>query len=311
MMKNRSFRIGTRGSKLALWQANHIASLLADSFPNVETTIEIIKTTGDAVLDSPLSEIGGKGVFVKEIEEALLSEEIDIAVHSMKDLPSVLPQGLEIGAVVKRHDPRDALISKNGIPLNELPAGARVGTGSLRRSSQLIRYYPELKMVPIRGNVDTRVRKLREGEDYDAIILAVAGLERMDLGDEITEIIPKDVMVPAPGQGIIAIESRSDDGEVGEFLKGINHAGTESQAAAEREFLARLGGDCNVPAGCNAALSEYELNVMGIVCSPDGKDVVRKTLRGRSEDAGRLGQELADLIMEDGGRKILENLSNS
>ncbi len=310
MKMSKSFRIGTRGSKLALWQANHVASLLADKFPDVQTTIEIIKTTGDAILDAPLSEIGGKGVFVKEIQEALLSDCIDIAVHSMKDLPSVLPQGLEIGAVVKRHDPRDAIVSKNGIPLNKLPAGAKVGTGSLRRSSQLIRHYPGLEVVPIRGNVDTRVRKLREGDDYDAIVLAVAGLERMGLGGEITEIIPTDIMVPAPGQGIIAIESRANDDEVGEILKGISHPETQIQATAERAFLSRLGGDCNIPAGCNANLGRDDITVIGIICSPDGKHMVKKMLNGHIEDAGRLGEDLAGLIMDNGGLNILENLTN-
>ena len=308
---NNSFRIGTRGSKLALWQANHVSDLLSAKFPKLQTSIEIIKTTGDSLLSSPLSEIGGKGVFVKEIEEALLSEKIDIAVHSMKDVPSVLPEGLEISAVAKRHDPRDALVSINSFSLKDLPAGSRVGTGSLRRASQLNHHFPGLNIVPIRGNVDTRIRKLKEGDEYDAIILAVAGLERMGLGAEITEIIPIEIMLPAPGQGIVAIESRSRDEHTKALLRDINHAETEIQAVAERAFLGKLGGDCNVPAGCHATLNDNKINVRGVISSPEGKVLINKDVSGSRDEAEHLGQRVADMIIEDGGSNILRELSNS
>ncbi len=304
-----SFRIGTRGSKLALWQANHIKSLLLDKFSDLEIEIEVIKTTGDTLLNSPLSEIGGKGVFVKEIEDALLSKKIDIAVHSMKDVPTVLPKGLEIGAVVLRHDPRDAVVSKEGLSLKELPAGSKVGTGSLRRASQLHHHYPGLSIVSIRGNVDTRIRKLKEGDEYDAIVLAVAGLERMGLNEEIDEIIELDIMLPAPGQGIIAIESRLDDKEITTILREINHVDTETQAISERAFLYRLGGDCNVPVGCHATIDGDMLNLAGIISSPDGKVVIKKVIVGTRGEAEQLGEKLADMIIEDGGAKILEELS--
>jgi len=307
----RAFRIGTRGSKLALWQANFISSLISEKYPELRTEIQIIKTTGDTMLSSPLSEIGGKGVFVKEIEEALLSQKIDIAVHSMKDVPTILPEGLCIGAVAKRHDPRDVLISKDGLTLSKLPEGARVGTGSLRRASQLLHNRPGVKIVSIRGNVDTRIRKLRESDEYDAIVLAMAGLQRMGLGEEVTEIIAPEVMMPAPGQGIIAIECREDDVETMGITRAINHTETEYQAISERAFLLRLGGDCNVPVGCYALLSMDSINLRGIISSPDGKVIIKKEANGPVDEALELGGHLAELILYDGGDKILEELSHS
>ncbi|MCK5391818.1 MAG: hydroxymethylbilane synthase [Deltaproteobacteria bacterium] len=307
----RAFRIGTRGSKLALWQANFISSLISEKYPELRTEIQIIKTTGDTMLSSPLSEIGGKGVFVKEIEEALLSQKIDIAVHSMKDVPTVLPEGLCIGAVAKRHDPRDVLISKDGLTLSELPEGARVGTGSSRRASQLLHNRPGVKIVSIRGNVDTRIRKLRESDEYDAIVLAMAGLQRMGLGEEVTEIITPEVMLPAPGQGIIAIECREEEVETMGILRAINHRETEYQAISERAFLLRLGGDCNVPVGCYALLSMDSINLRGIISSPDGKVIIKKEANGPVDEVLELGGQLAELILDDGGDKILEELSHS
>lgn len=307
----RAFRIGTRGSTLALWQANFINNLISEKYPELNTEIQIIKTTGDTMLSSPLSEIGGKGVFVKEIEEGLLSQKIDIAVHSMKDVPTILPEGLCLGAVAKRHDPRDVLISKDGLTLSELPEGARVGTGSLRRASQLLHNRPGLKVVSIRGNVDTRIRKLNENGEYEAIVLAMAGLERMGLGDEVTEIIAPEVMLPAPGQGIIAIECREDDVETIDILRAINHRETEIQAISERAFLLRLGGDCNVPVGCYALLSRDSINLTGIISSPDGKVIIKKDANGPLDEALELGGQLAELILDDGGDKILEELGHS
>lgn len=304
-------RIGTRGSKLALWQANHISNLLSVSNPELEIDINVIKTTGDAVLDSPLSELGGKGVFVKEIEEALINKTIDIAVHSMKDVPTILPEGLTISAVAKRHDPRDALISNSGQTLGQLPESSKVGTGSLRRGSQILHRFPKLEIVSIRGNVDTRIRKLKESTDYDAIVLAVAGLERMGLGEEITEIISQDIMLPAPGQGIVAIESREDDENTRNLLREINHIETEIAATSERAFLYRLGGDCNVPVGCHAGVNGPSIHLSGIISSPDGQIIVREEMTGLIEEAQKLGEQLADKIMQQGGDKILENLISS
>ncbi|MEW6144224.1 MAG: hydroxymethylbilane synthase [Thermodesulfobacteriota bacterium] len=300
----RSFRIGTRGSLLALWQANYIKDLLLASRPELHPEIRIIKTTGDRNLESPLSEIGGKGVFVKEIEEALLSEDVDIAVHSMKDLPAVLPPGLVIGAVAERHDPRDALLSEGDIKLDELPEGARVGTGSLRRGAQLLNLMPGLRIVPIRGNVDTRVKKLREGEEYDAVILAAAGLGRMGLLEEAAEIIPADVIVPAPGQGIIAVECREGDGGTRDIISVINHGETWTAGAAERAFLRRLGGDCNIPAGCYAEVGGDWVTITGILASPDGKTVIREHSSGDANDAEALGRALAGLILDKGGDRL-------
>lgn len=300
----RSFRIGTRGSLLALWQANFIKDLLLAVRPDLHTEIRIIKTTGDRNLDSPLSEIGGKGIFVKEIEEALLSEEIEIAVHSMKDLPAVLPDGLVIGAVAPRHDPRDALVSNGNLRLGDLPDGARVGTGSLRRAAQLLNRMPGLRIVPIRGNVETRLRKLREGEDYDAILLAAAGLGRLGLSGEASEIIPADVMVPAPGQGIIAVECREGDGGTRDIISMINHARTWTAGSAERAFLRRLGGDCNIPAGCYAEPDGDSIEVTGILASPDGKTVIRERTSGAAGDAEGIGLRLAELILGKGGDRL-------
>ncbi len=305
----RSIRIGTRGSKLALWQANHVSNLLSTSNPELKIEIQIIKTTGDSVIDFPLSEIGGKGVFVKEIEEALLSDNIDIAVHSMKDVPTILPEGLAIKAVAERHDPRDALVSNIGLPLAELPEGTRIGTGSLRRGAQILHHFPNLQILSIRGNVDTRKRKLKESGEFDAIELAVAGLERMGLGEEITEVISADIMLPAPGQGIVAIESRADDQETTDILRAINHTQTQIAAISERAFLYRLGGDCNVPVGCNARLNDNLISLSGIISSPDGKVLLKKDISGSIEEAQQLGEQLADMMLLEGGNKILEELT--
>jgi len=307
-MTKRPFRIGTRGSALALWQANHIRDLLSQALPELNTEIAVIKTTGDRKLESPLSEIGGKGVFVKEIEDALLGDRIDIAIHSMKDLPAFLPDGLTIGAVAERYDPRDALISRRGLRLGELPRGSRVGTGSLRRAAQILSRYPELKIAPIRGNVDTRIRKLREGDEYDAIVLAAAGIGRMGLSREATEIIPADLMIPAPGQGIIAMECRESDSDTLDTISEVNHKKTSVAAAAERAFLKRLAGDCNVPVGCYAELNGALINIRAVLASPDGGKLIREEVKGRVEYSAALGRDLADLILEDGGREILESL---
>lgn len=303
-----TLRIGSRGSKLALWQAGFIESLVRSKFPELETEKYVIKTTGDKELDSPLSVIGGKGVFVKEIEESLLRHEIDVAVHSLKDLPTVLPEGLKIGAVSKRHDPRDAVVSNRNVKLGQLKKGARVGTGSLRRQAQILHHFPDLKIVPIRGNVDTRMRKLKNG-GFDSIILAMAGLERLNLIGEITEILPIDFLIPAPGQGIVAVECREKDDDLNEILSEINHLDTSIAASTERSFLLRIGGDCNLPAGCYASVNEASVSILGFVASPDGVDMIRKEVQGSMRDHKSLGTGLAEKILSSGGNDIISKLT--
>src|SRR3989304_9521464 len=261
-----ALRIGSRGSSLALLQAEFIRSLIKFKSPEIATELHIIRTTGDKILDSPLSEIGGKGVFVKEIDDALIRNEIDIAVHSMKDLPTILPNGLTIGAVAERHDPRDVLVSKNDLKFNELPKGAKVGTSSLRRQAQLLNLRPDLQIFPLRGNVDTRVRKVRS-EGLDSAVLALAGLERMGFKDEIAEIFPVDVLVPAPGQGALAVECREDDREINDIISQINHKESNIGASAERAFLAELGGGCQVPMGCYARIKQDRIKIFGLFVS--------------------------------------------
>lgn len=303
-----ALRIGSRGSRLALWQAEFVRGLIQEKFSDIKVEVSIIRTTGDRILDSPLSVIGGKGVFVKEIEESLLRSDIDIAVHSMKDLPTFLPEGLTIGAVAKRHDPRDALVSNGNVKFSELPEGARVGTSSIRRQAQLLSLRPDLEIVPIRGNVDTRVRKLRT-DGFDSIVLALAGLERMGLGNEITETFPVDAMIPAPGQGIIAIECRENDKETTRLLSKINHHDSWIAASAERAFLERLSGSCQVPAGCYAEVKEDKIKIISLVASPDGKTIIKEGIEGSSQNHGSIGKELAERVLQKGGSEILSALT--
>jgi hydroxymethylbilane synthase len=303
-----TLRIGSRGSKLALWQAGFIESLINSKFPGIQTEKHIIKTAGDKESDSPLSVIGGKGVFVKEIEESLLKREIDIAVHSLKDLPTVQPDGLTIGAVSKRHDPRDAVASNGSLKLSQLKKGSRVGTGSLRRQAQILHRFPYLNIAPLRGNVDTRIRKLRDG-GFDAIVLAVAGVERLNLTEELAEICPVDFLIPAPGQGILAVECREGDDDLNDILSEINHLESNIAASAERSFLLRISGDCNLPAGCYASIKEESLSISGFLASPDGADYVRKEIMGSLRDHKSLGTELAERILSDGGNEIISKLT--
>ena len=274
--------IGSRGSQLALWQARHIASLL-----NVETRIEIIKTTGDKIQDVPLSEVGGKGLFTKEIEEALLDHRIDLAVHSLKDMQSKLPAGLTLAAIPEREDPRDALV---GAPLKE---GARVGTSSLRRRVQLMSMHRNLSIESLRGNVDTRLRKLDAGE-YDTIILAAAGLRRLGWENRISERIPVDVMIPAVGQGALAIETRDDAGEAYQIARTLNHDPSRIAITAERAFLAVFGGGCQVPIGAHATIDGKDIYLRAFVSEPDGSHARRGELTGT--DPLAVGQELANRL---------------
>ncbi|GBD38625.1 Porphobilinogen deaminase [bacterium HR37] len=305
----RVLRIGSRGSYLALWQAESVSSIIKADFPDIDTEIVVIKTTGDRFVDSPLFKIGGKGVFVKEIEEALLRGEVDIAVHSMKDLPTSLPPGLVIGAVIRRGDPRDALVSDKGVSFSGLPEGAVIGTSSLRRKAQLLNLRPDLKLVPLRGNVDTRLKKLKK-EGLDAVVLAMAALNRMGFEKEVSECFPVDVVVPAPGQGAIAVECRKDDGETVSLLSRINHGDSFKAVGCERSFLERLGGGCQVPVGCYAEVRGRIIRAVGLVASTDGREVVRDSIEGPVDDYKNLGKELAERILSKGGRDILLKLTS-
>ncbi|MGH7889186.1 MAG: hydroxymethylbilane synthase [Thermodesulfobacteriota bacterium] len=302
----RVLKIGSRGSRLAIWQSEFVKGLITGEFPEIQIEISIIRTTGDKIADLQLSEIGGKEVFVKEIEEALLSRQIDVAVHSLKDLPVILPLELKIGAVIERHDPRDALVSRLTHSFRELPKGARVGTGSIRRQAQLLHFRPDLQIIPIRGNVDTRVKKVRN-DGVDGIVLALAGLERLGLQDEVAEIFSFETLVPAPGQGIIAVECRESDEEIGRMLIQINHEASSIAAFAERSFLEKLGGSCDVPAGCYAEVKEDSINIIGLVASPDGKKYIREDIMGSLGLSTALGRELADRILQKGGEGILRS----
>jgi hydroxymethylbilane synthase len=289
--------IGSRGSQLALWQAHHIAACL--KYRGVETRLEIIKTTGDKIQDVPLAQVGGKGLFTKEIEEALLAGAIDLAVHSLKDMPTDLPAGLTLAAIPEREEPRDALI---GATLDQLREGTRVGTSSLRRSAQLHALGRGLKIEMLRGNVDTRLRKLDEGK-YDAIVLAAAGLRRLGWQDRISELIPIDIMCPAVGQGALAIETREDGGKAHQVAQSLNHAASQTAVTAERAVLAVLGGGCQVPIGAHATIDGSKIHLQAIVASPDGTRVIRGEHSG--SDASSLGRLLGEQLLQDGAREIL------
>ena len=288
--------IGSRGSQLALWQARHIAARLEQL--GEQTRIEIIKTTGDKITEVPLAQVGGKGLFTKEIEEALLAGAIDLAVHSLKDVPAELPAGLTLAAFPEREDPRDALVGRT---LAKLRPGEKVGTSSLRRAAQLHALQRGLAIETLRGNVDTRLRKLDEGQ-YDAIVLAAAGLRRLGWENRITELLDPGVMCPAPGQGSLAIESR-DDGAALEIARKLDHPATRAAVTAERALLATLEGGCQVPIGAYAHLEDTSIHLRAIVASPDGQRVVRDSLCGQEPIA--LGRELGRRLLAAGAREIL------
>lgn len=300
-------RIGTRGSKLALWQANHLADLLRQKHPGIEIELETIKTTGDRVLDRPLAEIGGKGLFVKEIEDALLSGRIDLAIHSLKDVPAELPPGLGLVTFLPREDPRDALCVRGRKNLAELPEGAHVGTSSLRRQVQLKRARPDLRISPLRGNVDTRLRKLDDGE-YDAIILAAAGLKRLGLDGQIGELVSTETMIPAVGQGILAIEARLEDMETRHLLGPLNDSEASEAARCERALLAGMGGSCWLPMGAHARQAAGGLLLTAFVSSIDGSCFLRHDATGT--DPVHLGTETAEWLIGNGGRQLLKDIQD-
>lgn len=297
--------LGTRGSKLAVHQSEWVQAQLHALAPHVTVTLRKIQTSGDKILDVPLAQIGGKGLFVKEIEEALLSGEIDLAVHSMKDVPTELPEGLAILCVPPREDPRDALISREGRLFMDLPLGARIGTSSLRRQSQLLHARPDLTIAMLRGNLDTRLRKLREGQ-FDAIVLAAAGLRRLAWAHEITEYLAPQISLPAIGQGALGIEGRQDDLFIHSLLSELNHAPTKIAVLAERGLLLRLQGGCQVPIAAHATLTETGMKLEGLVASVDGKELIRDTIEGTIEDPESIGIQLADRLLARGADRILQ-----
>ena len=296
--------IGTRQSLLALWQSNHIAALLREKYPECEVVLKKIVTKGDRILDVPLAQIGGKGLFTKEIETELADGTIDLAVHSLKDMPTVLPEGLCLTAITERANVGDAFVSNKYANFEELPLGAVIGTSSLRRKAQLLAARPDLQIMDLRGNVDTRLRKLDEGL-YDAIILAAAGLERLGHGDRITALIPPDVCLPAVGQGALAIEARTADDEVRSMLEFLNDLPTKPSTDAERAFLGLLEGGCQVPIGVHADVAGEQIKIEAIIAALDGSTVLRDTITGKAEDAVALGQQLGKKMLAAGGQDIL------
>ncbi len=308
-MKNKVV-IGTRGSKLALWQAEWVKSELQRMNPGLDVELNRIKTTGDKILDVPLAQVGGKGLFVKEIEEALLRGEADLAVHSMKDVPTEFPEGLHLAVICRREDPRDAFITRieNGQfeigRFEDLPQGASIGTSSLRRSCQLLSIRPDVRIIQLRGNLDTRLRKLDEKE-FDAIILAAAGVKRLGWSQRITEIIPPETSLPAIGQGAIGIECRVGDEFINKLISPLNHDETSVCVRAERACLKRLEGGCQVPIAAYARLSEGKIVMDGLVGSVSGDRIIRSHSEGRPEDSEVLGKKLAEDLLSRGADKIL------
>lgn len=304
---SRALILGTRGSKLAVHQSEWVQARLRELAPGLTISLKRIQTSGDKILDVPLANIGGKGLFVKEIEDALLSGEIDLAVHSMKDVPTALPDGLDILCVPPREDARDAFITRDGSRLSELKPGARIGTSSLRRQAQLLHHRPDLVIEMLRGNLDTRLRKLREGQ-FDAIVLAAAGLRRLGWDAEITEYLPVALSLPAIAQGALGIEARRDDHDVRDLLARFEHRPTRITVTAERALLHRLEGGCQVPIAAHASLDGDSLTLNGLVASVDGRRMIRQQIRGQAADAHQLGTTLAERLLAAGADVILKEI---
>ena len=303
----RTIRIGTRGSALALAQTRGVEAQIRELHPGVATELVIIKTTGDKLKDVPLAQVGGKGLFIKEIEEALLAGTVDLAIHSLKDMPAEMPTGCVLGAVPPREDCRDAFISQRYDSLREIPAGGRVGTGSLRRKVQILHRYPELEVVHLRGNVDTRLRKL-ESEGLDAIILAAAGLKRLGLGHIPRGYLAPADMLPAIGQGALGLEVRGDDEEMVDLLKPLNHYPTQVAVAGERAFLARLEGGCLIPVAALGRLENDSLSLEALISDLEGRRFLQYSLAGPPAEAHILGRQLAEILLAEGGKEILQEI---
>ena len=307
-MTSKNIRIGTRGSQLALWQANWVKSKLEDLYPDLKIELEVIKTSGDKILDVPLAKVGGKGLFVKEIEQALMDGQIDIAVHSMKDMPGDLPESLCIGVIPEREVPYDILISQGDKPIKQLPNGARVGTSSLRRASQLLYMRPDIEIFPLRGNLDTRIKKLTS-ENLDAIILAGAGVKRLNLEHVISEYIDPEIILPAVGQGALCIEVRKADPPVHELIAPLDHAETNRIVKSERAFLKRLEGGCQVPMAAFGRIDADTLTLAGMVAETDGSTMHHQTISGPVAQAEAIGHDLAGRLIDMGADQIIARLS--
>jgi len=300
-------RIGTRGSKLALWQANWVKERIERQYPSVSCQFVKIRTKGDKIRDVALAKVGGKGLFVKEIEEALLKGRIDVAVHSMKDVPTKLPDPLHIAAITEREDPRDVMICDRWKRFDELPKGARVGTSSLRRQAELLHVRPDLTMVDLRGNLDTRIKKLR-AEGLDAVIVAASGVIRMGLQHRIAEYLDYDLCLPPMGQGAFGLECRKADKEINEVLRALNDPAVSRAVRAERSFLERLEGGCQVPIGVYGELQKGALRLRGLIASLNGKDLIKDEILGDPEEPELLGRKLAERLLSSGGATILKEI---
>lgn len=303
-------RIATRKSPLALWQANHVKNQLLVLYPHLDIDLVELSTQGDKILDSPLAKIGGKGLFVKELEQSLLDKTADIAVHSMKDVPVELPEGLHLPVIMEREEPLDAFISNKFNRLDELPPNAKIGTASLRRQCQLLANYPNFRVFSLRGNVGTRLQKLDNGE-FDAILLAAAGLIRLGLKDRIKEYLSPEQSLPAIGQGAIGIECRQDDKQVNDLIKILHHPPTHCRLSAERAFNRRLQGGCQVPIAGFAELQENQLRLRGLVGSEDGKQIIYNEISGDCQHAEQLGILLAEQLLTQGASELLQTLFKS
>jgi hydroxymethylbilane synthase len=303
----KQIRIGTRASALALWQAEWVQSELEKEYPGLIVTLTKIKTTGDKILDVPLAKVGGKGLFVKEIEEAMLANEIDIAVHSMKDVPTFFPNGLHLSCITKREDARDALLSRNNVKFNALPRGAHIGTSSLRRQAQIMSIRPDFVIHQLRGNVGTRLQKLKEGK-FDAIILAAAGVKRLGLEANVSEYLSHEISLPAIGQGALGIECRVDDHELNDMIAFFNHSDSRTCVTGERALLRRLEGGCQVPIACFGQVNDGKLKLIGLVGSVDGKRIIKDFIEGAPEKAEKLGVTLAEKLLYQGADVILREV---
>ncbi|MCL4441303.1 MAG: hydroxymethylbilane synthase [Firmicutes bacterium] len=303
----RKITVGSRDSALALWQTRWVVEQLEKQNPEVTFEIVTMKTKGDKMLDVALAKIGDKGLFTKELEITMQQKEIDFAVHSLKDLPTVLPEGLTIGAVCKRDNPGDALVSKDGRKLEQLPRGARIGTSSLRRCAQLLNYRPDFQLEALRGNLNTRMKKL-VSESLDAIVLAAAGITRMGWDDMIAEIIPFNICLPAVGQGAIAVECREDDQEMVQLLQGVEHSATRAATDAERALLRHLEGGCQIPIGAFGEVVKERLTLTAVVATLDGSQVIRTQGEAAAGQAKQLGIEVAEKLLALGGKKILQQI---
>ncbi|MDQ7032144.1 MAG: hydroxymethylbilane synthase [Desulfonauticus sp.] len=305
-MKN-TIRIATRKSKLALWQAEFIASCIQKKYPHIKVEFVKITTTGDKILDVPLAKVGGKGLFVKEIEEALLTDQADIAVHSMKDVPTYLPEGLKIGIIPKREKNTDLFLSQNFKDLASLPRGARVGTSSLRRQAQLLRLYPHLEIISLRGNLDTRIKKLCQG-DFQAIVVATAGVKRLGLKTKYMQELGPPQFFPAVAQGALGLEYLKTRSDLDQLLTFLDDCQTRYEVLAERAFLTRLEGGCQVPIGAYATFKEKEILLHGMVADLSGKIMLKDKLQGPYQEAEKLGVQLAEKILDQGAREILQEV---